>query len=551
MKPLYVALITVSALIFIVIIVALVIILKPKPSTREQLSTLDKLFLDIDKYRPLRYTCPLGSEIPIYYINLDRSLFRRQRFEKQAQKYEIQNSIVRIRGVDGQNLTNLRYGDVGDFKFRHYLENGSKGEAGCALSHLRALLQIYRDGHKTALLFEDDISFVLLPHWPRDLQSIIDEIPKEDYALHMGFTRYRKDKIFGTYTKNLWGTYAYLLSRKAIEKFLSSISLDFKTANKPTFVLRPTKTFHPNRFASDECIYPRFHPMVFLQFPTFTPHNDVKTFDSTIHSHHTHRHIDDQIKTLRYYIDRIQHKPIVSYYVWKKLENVPEFSPAPIPKILHQTWKSKDLPDHFAKWSTECQKLAPHFEYKLWTDEDNRNLIKTDYPWFLETYESYDKPIKRVDAARYFILHKYGGLYLDLDFLCLRPFDHILETGKAIFGHQFRDVHEPGTIANAWMAAPPNHPLFTLLIHSLENTKSIGDVIDATGPRFLTSVINEYIRERGKTDVVLHKMPLIYSHSWNQKSDQIRHCPESTADCRKYFPRSLFSTVWTHTWKDQ
>ena len=50
-----------------------------------------------------------------------------------------------------------------------------------------------------------------------------------------------------------------------------------------------------------------------------------------------------------------------------------------IPKIIHQTWKDNNLPKDFAKWSTECKKLHPDWEYRLWTDHDNREFIQNEY----------------------------------------------------------------------------------------------------------------------------------------------------------------------------
>ena len=37
------------------------------------------------------------------------------------------------------------------------------------------------------------------------------------------------------------------------------------------------------------------------------------------------------------------------------------------------------------------------------------------YEWFLETWDAYPYNIERADAIRYFVLHHYGGIYLDLD----------------------------------------------------------------------------------------------------------------------------------------
>ena len=47
-----------------------------------------------------------------------------------------------------------------------------------------------------------------------------------------------------------------------------------------------------------------------------------------------------------------------------------------IPKIIHQTWKTQEVPEHWKESQEEWQKLMDYgWEYMLWTDEDNRNLI--------------------------------------------------------------------------------------------------------------------------------------------------------------------------------
>lgn len=86
-----------------------------------------------------------------------------------------------------------------------------------------------------------------------------------------------------------------------------------------------------------------------------------------------------------------------------------------IPRIVHQTYKTTQLPLVWKDTPNEWKKQ--NITYKFWTDQDNRNLIATEFPWFLETYDSYAAPISRADAARYFIVFKYGGLYADLDIL--------------------------------------------------------------------------------------------------------------------------------------
>ena len=64
--------------------------------------------------------------------------------------------------------------------------------------------------------------------------------------------------------------------------------------------------------------------------------------------------------------------------------------------------------------NAHCADNSP-FSKQLWTDEKSRNFIAKEYPWFLETFDSYKYPIQRADSIRYFVLAYYGGTYIDLD----------------------------------------------------------------------------------------------------------------------------------------
>jgi len=109
-----------------------------------------------------------------------------------------------------------------------------------------------------------------------------------------------------------------------------------------------------------------------------------------------------------------------------------------VPPTLHQSWKAcgRLLPDH-ARWRTRCARVLPaNWTLLLWSDDANRRLVQTFFPSFLSTYDGYDSHIKRVDAARYFYLYLFGGVYIDLDVHCLRPFEALpLTNGVAAFGH--------------------------------------------------------------------------------------------------------------------
>lgn len=47
-----------------------------------------------------------------------------------------------------------------------------------------------------------------------------------------------------------------------------------------------------------------------------------------------------------------------------------------VPAIIHQTWKSKEIPEKWREAQKSCIELHPEYEYRLWTDEDGLELIK-------------------------------------------------------------------------------------------------------------------------------------------------------------------------------
>ena len=60
-----------------------------------------------------------------------------------------------------------------------------------------------------------------------------------------------------------------------------------------------------------------------------------------------------------------------------------------VPKIIHQSWKSVDVPDKFRVWLSSWREANPDYEYWFWTDVENREMVETYYPQFLETYGTY------------------------------------------------------------------------------------------------------------------------------------------------------------------
>jgi inositol phosphorylceramide mannosyltransferase catalytic subunit len=105
---------------------------------------------------------------------------------------------------------------------------------------------------------------------------------------------------------------------------------------------------------------------------------------------------------------------------WRLLEslfNNDTTTNSPIPKIFHFIWLGGKLPkmyeDNIADWKSKNQ----DFEVKIWDDNSSDSIVKK--------YNKYDlfKSAKnfgvKSDILRYVILHEFGGIYVDTDFICL------------------------------------------------------------------------------------------------------------------------------------
>jgi mannosyltransferase OCH1-like enzyme len=51
----------------------------------------------------------------------------------------------------------------------------------------------------------------------------------------------------------------------------------------------------------------------------------------------------------------------------------------------------------------------------VWDAAAVLQLAAEHFPWMLPVYNAYPKLVQRSDIARYMILYKHGGVYLDAD----------------------------------------------------------------------------------------------------------------------------------------
>lgn len=178
-------------------------------------------------------------------------------------------------------------------------------------------------------------------------------------------------------------------------------------------------------------------------------------------------------------------------------------------KIIHQVWFGIIPNPAIAKKAFEGLKKYrdswiinnPSWSYICWDLNKCRELMKNYYPQHIEMYDKYPYHIQRCDAVRYFILHRYGGLYADMDYFCNRSWDDVLENyTKDIYlvetpNKIYNDVH----ISNSLMYSKAGHVFWSKIFIELEMYKKPPmyysrhvAIMFTTGPGILNRVFNKY-----------------------------------------------------------
>jgi mannosyltransferase OCH1-like enzyme len=181
-----------------------------------------------------------------------------------------------------------------------------------------------------------------------------------------------------------------------------------------------------------------------------------------------------------------------------------------IPRLIMQTWKTKDVPDHWKESPESISKKMKEWKHVLMTDEDNRRFVEKYFPNFLPYYDSFKHPIQRVDAVRYMWLYINGGIYLDLDIAVTKNLEKLFTCNHDFYLVQSSNIYS--TYTNAFMISKPRVDFWLEVIEEMKTpvpwwcvTKHL-IVMNSTGPMMLTRVANRYKKENKQFGVIEAKV---------------------------------------------
>ncbi len=210
------------------------------------------------------------------------------------------------------------------------------------------------------------------------------------------------------------------------------------------------------------------------------------------------------------YIKRVLEKKMRKDSRWRKyreLYNTHLLHGAPnevrIPKIIHQIWLGGKLPERYKEIQKSWQEFHPDWEYRLWTDEDAK-VFKMQNRKLFESATNFGE---KADIFRYEILYQMGGLYVDTDFECLRPFDVL---HKLLDFYTGLDTIEKSAqsprLLNGLIGCIPGHPIIKQCLDTMsgDGPREDLDLIQfRTGPGLITRTFCQFFDDRTYKNVAL------------------------------------------------
>jgi mannosyltransferase OCH1-like enzyme len=197
-----------------------------------------------------------------------------------------------------------------------------------------------------------------------------------------------------------------------------------------------------------------------------------------------------------------------------------------IPKIIHQIWLGSPFPEKYRAYQASWKTHHPDWEYRLWTDKELAHFPMRNRALFDASINYGEKS----DIARYEILHKMGGVYVDTDYECLQPLDILNHSYDFFIGIQPLDTHYV-QLGIGLIGSRPGHQLLTFCIeHMQENCLQQQQIIARTGPLYFSKVF-EYLAPRLRDATVALPASFFYPRYYNQTAEERDDwiCPESFA----------------------
>lgn len=140
-----------------------------------------------------------------------------------------------------------------------------------------------------------------------------------------------------------------------------------------------------------------------------------------------------------------------------------------IPKIIWQTYKDplEALPEYIRECINTWTSLNPEYEYRYMNEDETVKFVLSEFgmDWY-DIFINMPIGVMRADLWRYMVIYKYGGVYTDIDTLCLKP---ISEWVNNKYSAVLSEDDIPGTYNQITFAAQPGHIILKSVLDLIKN----------------------------------------------------------------------------------
>ena len=168
-----------------------------------------------------------------------------------------------------------------------------------------------------------------------------------------------------------------------------------------------------------------------------------------------------------------------------------------IPKIIHQTYLTRNVSKEIECNINNLKNANPDWEYRFYDDNDITIFIENNFPEISKFYNKINPKYgaAKADLFRYLLMYKEGGAYLDIKSTLTKPLDEILSSDdQYILAHW---VHSHNSVSR--------HPC----INNPNGEYQQWHIICVKGHPFLKAVIENVCKNIDSYNPLLHDVGMM------------------------------------------
>lgn len=185
--------------------------------------------LGLVPYNQINFNLLLSFEnqiepIKLYYINMNKSIERKNRFLKRMSKFN-NYELQRVKAITPEDLYNYK------IKMPWYCKSMHNKEKACLLSHFKGIETSYNNNDNYSIIAEDDMIITKNINWDYFISILPDNWEiiqlyyfKLPFINNTYFKQLQKDNFLIKTDNVLTSAAAYLINKKGMQNILSNIN---------------------------------------------------------------------------------------------------------------------------------------------------------------------------------------------------------------------------------------------------------------------------------------------------------------------------------------